>query len=318
MRDALTDALNAPEGRLAEIVVRKLASGDKKDGPPEGSLQRLETLIQEPGRSGFLARIRLAAEVSLLFEYAPEWTSKRIVPLFDWKCPEAADAWEARKYSSYIGSPQLFNLTKASLLELFGRNDVPAENQRIFAEWLTTILLENQRHQNVYALTGTEARAALRRAGVKVLSSVGHRLAVEMEQAKPEEKVDKWNAIVGPVFEAMWPLDVELQGSASTFKLVQLLLATGSAFRQAARVITPFVRPEDPRSHTSVYSISVAPDEIYAANPDEMLSLLVAVVGTAAPGSVHSLRPALERLSGAKPELRGTAQFQRLLTYAAD
>lgn len=316
MRDALTEAINSPEGRLAEAVVRRLTTGKAKAGVE--TLQRLDRLITEPGRAGFLARICLAAEVSTLFEYAPEWTTARLVPLFDWRNAEAGEAWSARKYASYIGSPKLFALTKSAFLDMFGRDDVPIENLNVYSDWLIAILLANQRGGDGYSLAASEARAALRRAGAKVLAPVGHRLAIEMEQAKPHEKWGKWSTLVGPVFEGVWPLDIELQSPATTFKLVQLLLATGDAFGEAARVIIPFIRPEDRRGHTSVYSISEAPEDLYALSPPEMLKLLGAVVGDQPPSSVPCLAPALEKLRRVAPDLSESVAFQKLLASAAD
>jgi hypothetical protein len=163
----------------------------------------------------------------------------------------------------------------------------------------------------------TEARSALRRAGAKALSSVGHRLATEMESAKPEDRAELWRTVVGPVFRAIWPLDVELQTSASTFKLVQILCTTGEAFPEAAEVILPFIQPDEPGSHTTVYSIAEASDSLYKAAPSKMLDLTAAVVGEALPGSVYALGKALSRLRAIDPNVADTRKFQKLLTYAS-
>src|SRR4029079_3691164 len=135
-------------------------------------------------------------------------------------------------------------------------------------------LIANQAHRVGYPLTSTEARAALRRAGINALSSVGHRLAVEMGGGTPEQKALRWRTIVGPVFQAIWPLDVELQTSATTYKLTQILMATGDAFAEAANVIIPFIRPEEARAHSTVFSIAEAPAELYALSPSTMLDLV--------------------------------------------
>src|SRR4051812_8777877 len=140
-------------------------------------------------------------------------------------------------------------------------------------------MLANQAHAAGYPLTAAEARFALRQAGPRSLTDVGHRLAIAMEKAKPDEKVATWRNIVGPVFQSIWPLDIELQTPSSTFKLVQILRACGNAFPEAADVIIPFIQPEDPRRHTSIHSLSAADDIIYSTSPHKMLDLLAAVVG---------------------------------------
>lgn len=312
MNDAFNEALNAPAGRLAEVLLNKMTSC--KDGQELSSemRERFDRLIGAPGRFGMLARVVFAGEVSLLFERVPAWTKKNIVPLFDWSSPDAPAVWSARKYSGYVGSPDLFELTKQAFLELFSRMEVPDEDLRIFTGWLVLIILANQSGDAKYPLSAPEARSALRRAGVRCLSSVGHRLAMELEKAKPEEKISKWRTVVGPVFESLWPLDVELQTSASTRALVQILRASGNAFPDAARTIIPFIRPDDPRQHASVYSISNADDVLYSLSPQSMLDLLCAVVGDAPSRGHYGLGKALDRVRAHAPQLAITRKFQKL------
>jgi hypothetical protein len=149
-----------------------------------------------------------------------------------------------------------------------------------------------------------------------VLPSVAYRLAIEMETAKPEEKVGHWKNIVGPVFESVWPLDAQLQSPSSTSNLVQILRASGEAFPQAAEAIIPFIQPEDPRHHTSVYSISNADDVMYAVAPDKMLDLIAAVVGDSSGPSLYGLMKVLERIRGHAPSLANSRKFQRLESLA--
>jgi hypothetical protein len=251
MRDVLTEAINSPVGRLAEVLIKRITKGEDGKEMPDAIRQRFDTLASALGTFGELARVRFAVEVSLLFERAPNWTAERIVPLFDWKSPDAVNVWNARKYSNYIGSPKLFELTKASFLELFGRPEIAEDDLRVYGVWLAIIMIANRSRNAGYPITATEARSALRAAGGRALSGVGHRLAVEMEAAKPEEKIARWQNVIGPVFESIWPLDADLQSPRSTFELVHILRASGDAFPQAAEVIIPFIRPDDPRQHAS-------------------------------------------------------------------
>ena len=110
----------------------------------------------------------------------------------------------------------------------------------MFSDWLAAILLANRAVKAGYPLTTTEVRSILRRAGHSSLWSFAHRLATQMESAAPALKTKVWSETVGPVFQGAWPLDVELQTEAATFKLVQILLATGAAFKDAAKIIIPF------------------------------------------------------------------------------
>jgi hypothetical protein len=97
---------------------------------------------------------------------------------------------------------------------------------------------------------------------------------------------------------------------------VQILRASGTAFPEAAEVIIPFIRPDDPRRHTSVYSISNADDVLYSSSPERILDLVAAVVGEAPARSAYRLNRVLERIREHGPALANTKKFQRLLSLA--
>jgi hypothetical protein len=317
MRDVLTDALNDPAGQLVGILLNKVVKEENGELPKHIS-DRLDRLVDAPGRPGKLARVRLAPEVPFLFDRAPNWTSRKLLPIFDWsQSSDALDAWSARKYSKWIGSPELFGRLKQSFMEIFDRTDLLAEDLRIFGDWLAAILIANQADNANYPLTALEARSALRRAGPEAMASVGHRLAGEMERSEETQKVDRWRKIVGPVFKGIWPLDIDLQTSATTFKLVQLLRATGEAFPEAAELILPFLRPEGQNGHTTIFSLTQEPDSFYQTDPEKILDLLAAIVGDVEPGSVFSLSSALSRLQSIAPELATTRKFQKLMIAAS-
>jgi hypothetical protein len=313
MSDVFTEALNAPAGRLAEVLLKKFVK-EVNGSLPSDLQSRLDKLVEAPGKPGVLGRVRLARDVSFLFDYAPQWTTRKLLRIFEWSSPEAGFAWSSRKYASSIGSPKLFGLLKKPFVEIFERNDIPAEEIGTFADWLAAILIANRAQAAGYPLTGHEARGLLRQAGPEAMANVGHRLAIEIERATPAERAERWRNVIGPVFQAIWPLDVELQTSATTFELVQLLLATGDAFPEAADIILPFIRPEE---QTTVYSITEAPIEFFHAAPSKVLDLLAAVVGDAQAGSVYALGAALSRLKKAAPHLVDTRKFQKLQTYAS-
>jgi hypothetical protein len=315
--DALTEALGSVAGQLAQIALRTLPLQSDRPELFADVIKRLDRLVDMSGDAGKLARVALAAEVSGLFERATQWTTDKIVPLFDWSCPEAGDAWASRKLSE-IGSPKLFGLTKNPFLEMFGRSDIETDDLEIFAEWLTAILIANRsRSIDPYPLTGQEARAALGRAGASALSHVAYRLAIETETEAPEKRADRWRGIIGPVFEEIWPIDVDLQNNLATFNLTRILLATSDAFPEAADLIIPLIKAEDFRSQTAIFSISEAPKALYSLAPRKMLDLVAAVVGEAPAGSVFSLVGVLSKIRAAAPDLARTAKFQRLLTCAS-
>ena len=166
MRDVLADALNAPPGRLAEIILKKLTKGSDTSEPTDDVRRRLDRLIDAPGEAGKLARIRLAADVPYLFERAPEWTETRILPLFDWSSADAADAWVSRKYGKlHRIAGALRPHQEAVPRNVWTKRRCVGRLRGTFADWLTLILYRNRSGKNdLYSLSATEARAVLRRA----------------------------------------------------------------------------------------------------------------------------------------------------------
>ena len=314
--DLLTQAHDAPSGQLTEFLLHKLREQKSKEDLSQDLRERMDRLVAIPGFFGKLARVRFAAEASLLFDLAPDWTRQRILPLFEWSSPEAPAMWSARNFSNYIGTPELVGLTKEPFLELFGRANRLPKRLQDYAEWLVVIALANQSDNVGYPITTMEIRSALRRSGENALRIVAHRLAQEMENARPDERLARWRNVVGPVFQEIWPLDVELQTAASTFKLVQILQATGEAFPEAADVIIPFIRADRPGRYDTVYSIANAEDVLFSSSSTKMLDVLSAVVGDPPPASVYALQQALTRIQAVDPELTNTPQFQRLRRYA--
>jgi hypothetical protein len=314
--DIFTTALNDAAGSLASVLL-------KRTPKPKGQIElgkavrdRYVRLLRKNDFFARLARVRISAAVSFLFERAPTWTAAHILPSYDWTSSDALAVWSARKYANYIGPAKLFELTKRPFVELFSRPDVPIEDVRVFSEWLAVVLLAKQAGSADYPLTTTEGRSILRTSGHESLWSFAHRLAVEMESAKPAEEKSVWQTVVGPVFKGAWPLDAELQTPRATFKLVQLLLATGQAFGEAAPVIIPFIRPEDSHAHSSIFSISEADPEIYGVAPQQMLNLLSAVAGDAPNRSLYGMNKALGKLQEKAPELATTRAFQKLQMQA--
>jgi signal transduction histidine kinase len=66
------------------------------------------------------------------------------------------------------------------------------------------------------------------------MASVGHRLAIEMERATPAEQAERWRTVIGPVFQTIWPLDVELQTTKGRARFLSIMQEQA---RRMARLI---------------------------------------------------------------------------------
>lgn len=319
MADLLTESMNAPAGRLARVLVDLIANDPQVGSMREEIVARLDRLTSAPTRVASFAKIRLAADVSVLHDKLPEWTEAKIVPLFDWKNDGARDYWSARKFAPVVGSPQLTALTKNFLLALFDRPEVPADDKSTYAEWLVLMAMTNaDQRKGVYPIASTEIRSALRKAGVQALSGVAHRLATELGGGTPANQAARWRDVVGPVFEAVWPLDVELTNDMISFKLVQMLVSTGDAIREARDKILPFVRSEARESGSTLFMLADAPDHVFTLAADIVIELtLILLGGEVRVTELQWLRKIQERVQRLRPEAADTTAFRRLAKLLA-
>ena len=339
--DLYTKSINAPSGQLAEILLGRWKTSEVGREIPEKIQIRLEKLIGTNGRFGTLARVNIAAKVTRLFEYAPNWTSENILPLFNWSSPDARAVWSAQKYSNYIGSPTFYEKMKMkeSFLALFARADLGEEDLQCFSELLVVMMLANQSPNVAYPITLREARVALRQLGERGMRTVAQRLANEMQDAKPEDKKSTWDKVVGPVFKGMWPLDTELQTPAATNALVRMLLASGAAFPRATKDVIPFIRPENPGEGCSIFIMSISSDyskelnisfnepddlsheelnNLFSGYPQIMLDLVAAIVDDQQQTGPYRLAEVLRRVQRHDPQLANTKTFQRLWAITDD
>jgi hypothetical protein len=312
--DLLNESMNSAEGRLARILIDLLANDPQPDSMPE-IVARLDRLMSAPPRAASFARVRLAADVSVLHLRLPEWTEANIVPLFDWNHTDAREYWSARKWAPVIGSPQLTAITKTFLLGLFDRIDVAADDKERFAEWLIVMALVNKRERKeIYPVASTEIRSALRKAGVQALSGAAHRLAAELAGGTPASQAERWRNVVGPVFKAIWPLDVELTSGMITFKLVQMLVTSGEAVREAAHELLPFVRHDTRESGSTLCELAEAPDHIFKLAANFVIEVALILIGDEIGFSeAHWAKQIKEKAQRLQPEVTASNAFRKLV-----
>ncbi len=305
----------SPVGEIVDVLLRMITSSEE-DATFQEAEPRLDKILSSAGKGGRVARMRLASELNFLYDRAPAWTTEKLLPGFDWKSPDAADFWAARHYSASIGGAQLFLLTKRGFLELFGHRDMSQDIQNVYAGWLFSILVANRTSNAGYDLSYREARAALRKTNPMVLQALAHDVVARMQQIDVGRKRQYWCDVLGPVFEGLWPMDVEMLSGRLTFKLIQILRASGDAFPFAADAILPFIRPEEREQGTAIYSLGKADDVIFNSAPEKLLNVVAAAAGEKEKGSIYGLRAVLERIAGADPTLVNGRIFQRLLQMA--
>ncbi|WCK80145.1 SIR2 family protein [Agrobacterium fabrum] len=306
----------SPVGDTVALLLRMVPPSEDEAIFHERIEPRLNNIVSEISVGGGTARVRLASEANFLFDRAPKWTKENLLVGFEWSSPEAVGFWSARHYSSSIGGTKLFSLMKGPFLQLFGRHDLPPDMQKAYAGWLFSILVANRADKAGYDLSAKEARAALRRTNPMILQALAHDVAVSMQKVEPHRKREYWHDVIGPVFVGLWPMDVEMLSGAVTFKLLQILRASGETFPSAADTLLPFIRPEEKDQGTAIHSLGKADDIIFQSAPDKLLAVVAAAAGDKLKGSVYGLRLVLDRIAEADPNLVNGRSFQRLLQMA--
>jgi len=98
-----------------------------------------------------------------------------------------------------------------------------------------------------------------------------------------------------------------------TFKLVQMLVTSGEAVREAARDLLPFVRRDTRESGSTLCELAEAPDHIFELGADVVIELALILIGDEIGyGDAHWAKQIKEKSQRLQPEVTASNSFRKL------
>ena len=306
--EKLSQAINHPVGHLTEALLRWwYRTGPRVSGLlPAAIRDRFSEFVTSEATAG-AARVALAAHLANLFVVDPGWTTKYLLPYFDWENSSgtALHVWDA-----YLGNPnistELVGEFKTQFLETAQHYVELGDYAVQYARLLAITLLEFRE-----AFSFAEARVALQRLGTDGIAAAAHRIAVGLTNAG-ERREEYWTNRVKPLLEHAWPKSASFRSSEESCALAETCMRAGERFEEAFDLVSSWLRPAQ---GCRLIALHVAETRIAEKSPASALKLLAAIVDTSQRSSPSKLKEVLETIAREEPTLRNSQDFQRLRNH---
>ena len=301
--DPLTDALNHLAGKLAEAALIRLWKHEPGVGTGLPALVRpyFNAISVDP--NGQLGRVMLATRLYHLYAIDSDWVREHMIArLKPARSEEATALWSAYAWSPMVG-PDLFQAFKEPFLEVLCDGPEGGQTEERLASLFMAICLEGPselREDEIHRVIGSMSEAAL----ITVLDSLKSRLTGGLDQ---RERV--WREKVDPWLRKYWPAAAARNTSGTSVAMLDLLVACGNAFPDAAAWSLEYLRPLGGHGLHRLGENGQAQQ-----HPDWMLQVLDRVVDADVlpVHQRHTLGQILDVLGVANEEMAANARFRRL------
>lgn len=307
--DVVTRAINHPVGKITEALLRYWYGKSPNDGENLPlDLKNIFTEICVSSDSKFNAgRVILSAQVVSLFRVDRAWTSKCLLPLFDWQQSQdqAKNAWEGYLWSPRLYPPLLREI-KIPFLETSDHYEVLGKKGEQYASLLTYIALDPKD-----SFTQKELTNATRTLPSSGLVSASRALVQNLESAG-EQKSEFWKNRIEPYFHKIWPKSLNkklVNMEAISENFCRLCIAADAEFPAAFNLLDSWLMP-------SKYPENLIQDllraNICVKFPESSLKFLNCIIGDNILWIKSSLQACLNAIETTNPNLSNDSKFQRL------
>ena len=310
VRDPVSRAINHPIGRVTEALFQWWYQQSPEDGQglPE-TLRSILTNLCDTKQSRFRhGRVWLAVNVISLLRVDSEWTSKNLLPLFDWEHIEE----EARAvWSGFLWSPRLYHPLLTEIKQPFLATARHYEELGEFAKQYAALLTFVGLNPSDTFRPGElkEATGTLPDAGLVVAS----RTLQQSMESTGSQQVASWENRILPYLDSIWPTAGERKTKEISASLAYLCVKAGDAFPHAVERLKDWFQPlSEPLG--SAYELHES--GLCQRFPQHALKFLDALIGNELPYLRDKLRACLQQIRDADSSLEQDPKFHRLSDLA--
>jgi hypothetical protein len=289
------DALNAPTGRLARLLLDDPMKQDRVIGGgfPDPWTKRADQLLALPGDRRRHALVMLGAHYNWFFNIDPAWTERALLPTINSDDADGDALWDGIFWSARMPSRALFERIKPGLIVRAKTGQTRRKNNEVIAGMLLSGWGEGaEAGEPDRLLTDAELREVLIHADDELrgqfLWHLGH------WSNNPQTR---WPALLVPFLRAVWPKQRALRNPNVSARLVDLALGSGDQMPAVVSVILPRLVPARSTSmHMMLVTSSTEPHPAHR-HPAALLDLLWAVLGEDAQQWPYKIEDTLALLS---------------------
>ena len=307
--------LNHTGGILGYILYEEMTwcilnvSAGENPGFPNRLRLDFEKIAVEDHPSAQLARVRLAPMLAFLYRIDPDWTECAFFRRMD---PDDEATFDPHLWEGYIRfgrwSTDLLRAFKPLLLRtLQGSDLIPVEVRHRGVGLFVHMAVPPDR-----GIDMSEAKSALWGVGTDGLPAAAEALG-DILRGAGDKSFALWRDTVGPWFAGVWPRRTQDRSKDLSHALACMAMDSGDAFPDVVNAIEDILTPE--KFNAALYNLNQATD-LVSRYPDAALILADKIFGDHGHGDSDLLRKVLEAISTAKPKLKRTDSFKRLVTEA--
>lgn len=303
------DALNAPVGKLASLLMKGPSTKDRAlgQGFPEDWTRRYEQLLALPGDMRRHALVMLGFQINWLFAFAPDWTNANLLTVVDDEGDDGDALWDGILWAARAPSRALYERLKPGLLA----RAMSPMRRRAEANVVGGFLLigwggDPDADPPEQLVTSAELREILVESDDDLRGQILWHL--EHWAADPEAK---WRARLVPFLTDVWPNHRAVRTPEMSTRLVDLALASGDLFPQVVQAILPRLVPVRGGMLRGFMLRSEAENHPALVYPAAMLDLLWAILAEDATVWPYKIEEVLDVLAEAR-ETRADPRLSEL------
>lgn len=303
------DALNAPVGKLAQLVMKNPATKGRElgEGFPPDWTAKFEQLLALPGDMRRHALVMLGFQINWIYAIAPQWAKQHLLPVVANDDDDGDALWDGILWAARAPSRPLYELLKPGLLP----RAMSPTRRRAEANVIGGFLLagwggDPDADPPEQLVTSTELREILVETDDDLRGQVLWH--IEHWSADPE---GMWRGRLVPFLTDVWPNHRSIRTPEMSTRLVDLALASGDLFPQVVEAILPRLVPVRGgmlRGFMLREGKDHHPASIY---PAAMLDLLWAILAEDTTQWPYKIEEILDLLSEA-PETRADSRLSEL------
>lgn len=308
--DAVGRAIKHPAGLVTDALLQWWHQKPLEDdqGLAENLNPRFSRICETRISKFRHGRVLLAAHVVTLFRVDPKWTTRNVLPLFDWQLSqvEARSAW-----AGFLWSPRLYRPLMEALKPAFlDAANHYAELGRHHARYSSLLTFEALDQGAVFTRRElARATAALTQEGCENAAEA----LVQGLKGAGVQAAEYWRNRVVPYLTSVWPRMHDVASASIAESFARACVETGDAFPEALEQVRNWLQPLafPGRIVHRLYEL-----DIHKRFPAPTLELLDLVLrGEPRRPPPRNLLACMNTIRAADPQLRNDPRFQRLAEY---
>jgi hypothetical protein len=324
--DLTTAALNEPLGHLLSLFFRRCPTipANKSIALPQTFVLPLKSVLE--GRANELIANRICILIRYFFRVEPEWVEDLVLTPMARRGKASERLWEAFSKYARIPQPEIWRRLEAHIFRHLTLSLLSPDAKKRLAEMCAVVWVWTKRDQGDFGFQKEAFRLSLELADDAVRGAVASQFSRSVGSydassvVEPQSDYVDWKELVRGFFREIWPLEPALQSPTTANDFAKIPARVGiNDFADAVRLVLPYLLPFEIWSVQTELWLDMdkpKPREIVTRYPNEVLTLLSAVIGEEQLHGIYDIKNVLDFIVAAHPNYKSDLRLRALRKVA--